>query len=112
MKWRRWIYFVIGIGILVMGFASYGLAAFQVSTGDAVAARCGLTKGESGQPAFVENDYWPVSITCRNPDGTTKTDVLFDWTNVAVILALASIFFALFAYVGFKEGVSTPKRLP
>jgi hypothetical protein len=111
MRWRRWVYFLIGVVILLLGVASYCFAVLQVSAGDPVAARCGLTEVESGSPRFVDNDYWPVSITCRNPDGTTKTDVLFDWRSVAVVVALAAVFFGLFAYVGSKESVR-PRSIP
>lgn len=101
---RRWIYLLVGVGIIVLGVLSYGMAWLRVNASDPVVAQCGLRKTDSGYTSrFVDNDAWPVSITCRKPDGTTSTDVLFGWSHVAFLGGLASIFVGLFVYVGRRR---------
>ena len=103
LTWKRGVLFAIGVCVFLVGAVSYGVAAARISTSDAVAKHCGLTNGESGSPAFVRSDYWPVSITCENPDGTTETDVFFSGTKGGVYVVVVSVSFGLFIYLGLQE---------
>jgi hypothetical protein len=113
VRWRRWIYFIIAIAILLFGAVSYGFSILSVNASDPIMRHCGLTKVESGSPRFVDNDYWPVSITCRNLDGSTRTDVIFGWGSLGIYLGLAAVFGGLFVYVGRRESArSRPTAAP